>query len=95
MDEVTPHAAPGHALSAGELADSVPAAASGMTVEEILGLPVSTDIATTARALGIGRTTAHELARKGNFPCQLIKVGGQYRVPRAELLRMLCIEDRA
>ena len=34
-----------------------------MTEEEVLALPVTVDLMTTARALGIGRTRAYELAR--------------------------------
>ncbi|WP_153036871.1 helix-turn-helix domain-containing protein [Amycolatopsis sp. YIM 10] len=47
---------------------------------------------TAARALGIGRTTAYALAREGGFPCPVLRVGGEYRVPTAGLLRLLEIE---
>ena len=44
---------------------------------------------TTARTLGIGRTKAHELAKRGEFPCRVIKIGERYRVPFVALLHLL------
>jgi excisionase family DNA binding protein len=44
---------------------------------------------TAARLLGIGRTKAYELARHGEFPCLVIRVGDLYRVSTADLLRLL------
>lgn len=42
--------------------------------------------------LGIGKTTAYELAAAGQFPCPVIRAGKQYRVPSAPLLRLLGCE---
>ena len=44
---------------------------------------------TAARILGIGRTKAYELARRGEFPCLVIRVGDLYRVSTPDLLRLL------
>ena len=44
---------------------------------------------TAARILGIGRTEAYELARRGEFPCRVIRVGDLYRVSTPDLLRPL------
>ncbi|RNL82141.1 helix-turn-helix domain-containing protein [Halostreptopolyspora alba] len=44
---------------------------------------------TAARMLGIGRTEAYELARDGEFPCHIIRIGELYRVSTADLLRVL------
>lgn len=66
-----------------------------LTVEELLALPVSTDIVTAGRAFGMGRTKAQELAKRGEFPCRVLKIGGTYRVPRADLLRSLGIDDES
>ena len=44
---------------------------------------------TAARILGIGRTKAYELARHGEFPCRVIRIGDLYRVSTADLLRLL------
>lgn len=47
------------------------------------------DLMTAASALGMGRTKAYELARGGEFPCRLIRIGDTYRVPTAALLELL------
>jgi hypothetical protein len=62
-----------------------------MTTQELLALPVSVDIVTAGRAFGLGRTKSHELARAGEFPCRVMRVGERYRVPRTEILRALGI----
>jgi len=62
-----------------------------LTIDEVLALPVSVDLVTAARCFGIGRTLAHELARAGEFPCNVLRLGAKYRVTRAELLRALGI----
>ena len=64
----------------------------GLTRAEILALPVVVDVSTAALALGLGRSTAYELARRDEFPCRVIRVGGSYRIPTADLLRVLGIE---
>jgi hypothetical protein len=61
----------------------------GMSLEELRALPVSVDLPTAGRAFGIGRTKAHELARRGEFPCQVLRVGTKYRVPRAAIFEAL------
>jgi excisionase family DNA binding protein len=53
------------------------------------GLPPVVDLATAARMLGIGRTTAYRLARTGTLPCPVFRVGARYRVPTAPLLALL------
>jgi hypothetical protein len=60
-----------------------------LTTEEVLALPVSVDLVTAGRAYGIGRTKSHELARAGEFPCRVIRVGNAYRVPKSALLESL------
>ncbi len=47
------------------------------------------DLLTAARALGLGRTKAYDLARHGRFPCRVIRIGDIYRVPTAGLLELL------
>jgi len=39
------------------------------------------DLMTAARALGLGRTKAYELARRDQFPCRVIRIGDTYRIP--------------
>ena len=44
---------------------------------------------TAARALGISPDEADDLARRGEFPCNVIATGEGYRVSFAALLRVL------
>jgi predicted DNA-binding transcriptional regulator AlpA len=60
-----------------------------MTLAEVQALPAVVDLRTAARILGLGRTLAYQLARRGEFPCRILRLGGAYRVPTAELLRVL------
>ena len=60
-----------------------------LTMAQMARLPASLSLLEAARALGIGRTSAYQLARDGQFPCPLIKVGVLYRVPTVGLLRIL------
>jgi excisionase family DNA binding protein len=64
----------------------------GLTRAELLALPAVIDMTTAARALGLGRSTGYELARRGEFPCRVLRIGSSYRVPTADLLRILGIE---
>lgn len=63
-----------------------------MQLPELLALPVAIDLDTANRAWGFGRTKGFDLAKKGNYPCRVIRVGNQYRVSRADLLRALGID---
>ncbi len=47
------------------------------------------DLMTAARALGLGRTKAYELAKRDEFPCRVIKIGDTYRIPTPGLLELL------
>jgi hypothetical protein len=60
-----------------------------LTFDELRALPTVVDLMTAARALGIGRTKAYELAQAGEFPVRIIRVGIAYHVPTAELLKIL------
>lgn len=44
-----------------------------------------------ANALGIGRNTAYEAARRGEIP--VIRCGRQWRVPTAALRRLLAMDE--
>jgi predicted DNA-binding transcriptional regulator AlpA len=61
----------------------------GMTLADLRNLPPTVDLMTAARALGIGRTKAYELARCGKFPCRIIRIGDLYRVATLDLIRLL------
>jgi excisionase family DNA binding protein len=60
-----------------------------LTLDELRALPATTDLPTAARALGLGRTKAYELAKTNRFPCRILRIGGTYRIPTADLLRYL------
>jgi len=62
------------------------------SVEQIRALGVTTDIVTAGAVLGIGRTTAYRLARSGEFPVPLLKVGNRYLVAVAHLLNAVGIQ---
>jgi predicted DNA-binding transcriptional regulator AlpA len=60
-----------------------------LTLGELRALPATIDLPTAARALGMGRTKAYELAKRGRFPCRVLRIGSAYRIPTAELLHCL------
>ncbi len=60
-----------------------------MTAAELEELPVSFELVVAGRAWGMGRTKSYELARRGAFPCPVLRVGNSYRVTRSDLLRSL------
>lgn len=66
---------------------------SPLTPDQVLALPATTDIRTAGRAFGIGPDTSYEMARRGTFPVQVLKVGRQYRVTRASLIAALGLTD--
>ncbi|MGH3663494.1 MAG: DNA-binding protein [Micromonosporaceae bacterium] len=59
------------------------------TIDEVRRLPATVDVVTAGKALGLGRSRAYDLARKGEFPCRVLTIGHTYRVLTAELLRLL------
>jgi hypothetical protein len=44
---------------------------------------------TAARALGLGRIKAYDLAHRQQFPCRILRIGDTHRVPTAGLLEFL------
>lgn len=62
-----------------------------MTREELMALPVAVDLDTANRALTIGRSTGYQLAKKGEYPVKVLRLGNAYRVVTAELHRLLGI----
>lgn len=67
----------------------------GLTRDELLALPAAIDLATAGRAFGFGRNKAFELAQRGEFPVRVLRLGNSYRVPTAEVLKALGIDDQA
>lgn len=60
-----------------------------LSATELRALPTAVDIVTAGRAFGLGRTKANQLARAGQFPVPVLRIGNSYRVTRAALLRAL------
>ncbi len=63
------------------------------TPETVRALGVTTDLATAASVLGIGRSKAYELVHNDQFPVPLIKTGTRYVVPTAPLLAILGADE--
>jgi len=59
------------------------------TAEKVRELGLVTSLETAAQILGIGRSKAYEMARTGQFPVRLMRVGRVYRVPVNAVLRYL------
>ncbi|MET9965300.1 DNA-binding protein [Streptomyces sp. NPDC006356] len=60
-----------------------------MTREELLALPVTVDVLTAGKALGLGRNTTYELVNAGEFPVPVHPWGGVKRVVTADLWEAL------
>ncbi|WP_326699018.1 hypothetical protein OG909_17940 [Streptomyces sp. NBC_01754] len=61
----------------------------GMSRGELLGLPAAVDLETGNRALGLGRSKGYEFAKRGQYPCKVLRLGNAYRVVTADLLALL------
>ncbi|MET9087210.1 hypothetical protein ABZX77_35960 [Streptomyces sp. NPDC004237] len=66
--------------------------ARGLTSDELLALPVVIDLDTANRALMIGRSTGYGLAKQGEYPVKVLRLGNAYRVVTADLLKLLGLE---
>ena len=64
-----------------------------MTPDEVRALPVTVDLPTAGRPFGLGRDASYDLARLGQFPGPVLKLGRMLRVTRASLLEALGIND--
>ncbi|MGW3495869.1 hypothetical protein [Streptomyces sp. NPDC001020] len=63
--------------------------AKGMSRAELLELPAAVDLEIGNRALGLGRSKGYELAKRGQYPCKVLRLGNAYRVVTADLLALL------
>ncbi|MBV9022308.1 MAG: hypothetical protein JO362_00535 [Streptomycetaceae bacterium] len=66
--------------------------ARALTSDELLALPAVIDLDTANRALAIGRSTGYSLAKQGEYPVKVLRLGNAYRVVTADLLRLLGME---
>lgn len=60
-----------------------------MTDDELRRLPPLLTVPLAGRVLGVGRTVAYQLVRRGEWPTPVIRVGAQIRIPRAPLLELI------
>lgn len=63
--------------------------ATQVRVRDLADLPPVIDVATAAAVLGIGRTSAYQLIRTGEWPTPVLHLGKLIRVPTGPLLRLL------
>ncbi|MEV4391234.1 helix-turn-helix domain-containing protein [Nonomuraea sp. NPDC049607] len=56
---------------------------------EALERPEVVSLLTAGRLLGMGRTKAYRLAKAGEFPCRVLRIGGRYAVPVRGLRALL------
>lgn len=59
------------------------------TLDEIRGWPATVDIPTAAPAVGVSKSYGYELAKRGEFPARVIKVGSRLRVVTSSLIPLL------
>ncbi len=69
--------------------DEITGKSFGMSREELLALPAAVDLDTGNRALGLGRSKGYALAKQGQYPCRVLRLGKAYRVVTADLLELL------
>lgn len=62
------------------------------TEDAIRALGMTTDVEVAGAILGIGRTKAYELAKNGEFPVKIVRVGRRYKVSVPALLKLLDAE---
>lgn len=62
---------------------------------DLLEAGPTVDLPTANRALGISRAHGYALAKRGEYPVRLLKLGSSYRVVTCELLALLGIEVAA
>ncbi len=67
--------------------------AAALTVDEFRTLPAAVPLVDAGRAVGLGQPKTHELARAGEFPVPLIKIGSSYRARRSDIIDTLGILD--
>jgi hypothetical protein len=62
------------------------------TIDAVRGLGVTTDVETAGAILGIGRSKSYELAKGGEFPVRVLRIGRRYKVPIPAILALLGVE---
>lgn len=60
-----------------------------MTPRELLELPVVVNLTTAAEVLDIGKSSAYEMVRTGQWPTPVLRLRGAIRIPTAPLLALV------
>jgi len=63
-----------------------------MSIDELLALPVTVDLETANRAIGLSRNVAYTMAQRNEYPVRVLRLGNRYRITRADLFRYLGID---
>ena len=63
-----------------------------MTRDDALALPPVVNLPTAAEVLGLGRSAAYELVRRGQWPTPILRLGRLIRVPTAPLIALVGID---
>lgn len=59
------------------------------TIEAVRALGLTTDVETAGAVLGVGRSKTYALAKRGEFPVRVLRVGRNYVVPVPAILELL------
>lgn len=59
------------------------------TPDQVRALGMTTSLETAAAVIGIGRTLAYDLAKTGDFPVRILRLGSRTLIPVADLLTYL------
>ena len=60
-----------------------------MNRTELDELPPVLDVPTAAKVLGIGRSLAYDLVRRGEWPTTVLRVGKLIKIPTQPLIRLV------
>jgi hypothetical protein len=60
-----------------------------MNRDELDALPTVLDVPTAAKVLGIGRSLAYDLVRRGDWPTPVLHIGKLIKIPREPLIRLI------
>jgi len=60
-----------------------------MNRDQLAELPPVLDVPTAAKVLGIGRSLAYDLVRRGEWPTQVLHIGKLIKIPTEPLVRLL------
>lgn len=69
--------------------DTSATSAPAWTEQAVRALGMTTDVEIAGDILGIGRTKAYEMAKNGDFPVKILRIGRRYKVSVPALLKLL------